>query len=309
MARAIKIVVIDPIKLGADCANCPYAIDGKPVRPVFGVGPKTPKGILVGEGPGADEISSGVPFSGNTGEQLNEELVVAKLKRDSLFVVNATCCQPIDKTEGRQRLATNCCRPVLKAQLATLPKQTPVLAMGKWAVFGLTNKDKGVMNSRGFVRADGFGTLLNPLIITWHPTYAFFNNPYEWGAFTADLQRFYRLVTDTLKPAPRRLVHSATIDDVNALLKESNGVLSIDIETAPESPELPWTGKDPTRAKLRTMGMGLATWGLSFRWDTASEELKALTKQIIEDVNITKVTQNGIWFDHRVCARYGMRFQ
>jgi uracil-DNA glycosylase len=88
-----------------------------------------------------------------TGIQLDEELLRVGLLRQRLFVVNATCClPPINKTENQMRRATVCCRPVLLNQLSKFPADTHVLAMGKWAAFALTLKDKGVMNARGFVR-------------------------------------------------------------------------------------------------------------------------------------------------------------
>lgn len=296
---------LDPIALGADCANCPYAKDGKPTHPVFGVGPSKPVGIAVGEGPGAEETETGTPFSGNTGRELDEELRTAGLPREQLFIGNVTACQPIMKSEGRQRQATNCCRLLIQHQLARFPKTTPVLAMGKWAAFGLTGKDRRIMSSRGFVRQAGLGTLPNPLIVTWHPTYAFYHNPYEWGAFTCDLQRFKRLCTNTLRPGPERLETNPTLADIALLVKLP--AVSIDIETAPETEDTPWTGKDPTRCRLRTMGMGISTWGLSFQWDTASPEMKTATARLLADPKIIKVTQNGPWFDHRVLLRYGMK--
>jgi hypothetical protein len=50
--------------------------------------------------------------------------------------------------------AVQCCRPVLLEQLKHLPKDIPVLAMGKWAYAGLEGKNKSILEARGFVRKD-----------------------------------------------------------------------------------------------------------------------------------------------------------
>lgn len=133
--------------------DCPFAKEGVPNNPVWGEGPDTPVGILVGEGPGREEAEGGRPFIGATGQALDVELFHAGLRRKELAIVNATCCQPVlPKKEVDMRNAVLACRPAFLSQLANLPEDLPVLAMGKWAFFALTGKDKGVMKARGFIR-------------------------------------------------------------------------------------------------------------------------------------------------------------
>lgn len=65
-----RILVSDAVEIirgpvaGADCASCPFAVDGKPAHdPVRGIGPaKDPRFIILGEGPGGNEVRLGVPF-------------------------------------------------------------------------------------------------------------------------------------------------------------------------------------------------------------------------------------------------------
>lgn len=67
--------------------------------------------------------------------------------------MNATCCFPkLPKKETEMRKAVECCRPAFFSQLKNLPSTIPILAMGKWGYFALTNKDRGVMKARGFIR-------------------------------------------------------------------------------------------------------------------------------------------------------------
>lgn len=141
------------LALGPDCERCPYAKEGQPDRPVLGEGPSNPIGILVGEGPGREEVEAGRPYVGITGRQLDDELFAVGLLREKLFIVYATMCWPTKRGERESRLAAQCCRPALLRALKPFDPSTPTFAMGKWAVFALTGKDKGVMGARGFVRS------------------------------------------------------------------------------------------------------------------------------------------------------------
>lgn len=85
---------------------------------------------------------------------MDDELVAAKLVRSRLYVVNAMCCMPTTHKEQDMRKAATCCKPALLNQLAPFDEQTPVFAMGKWAMFGMTGKDRGIASSRGFVRPE-----------------------------------------------------------------------------------------------------------------------------------------------------------
>lgn len=141
-----------------------------------------------------------------------------------------------------------------------------------------------------------------PLILTWHPTYAYFHNPFEWGAFEADLERFGRLIKGTLEPQPNIITNPSGAD---ILRIAECGIVAVDIETAPENYEETWTGKDPTRAKLKTIGLGNTQEGCSLTWPPSREQADALFK-VLGDAAITKVFHNGAWFDLRVLKRFGV---
>ena len=85
------------------------------------------------------------------------------------------------------------------------------------------------------------------------------------------------------------------------------GWVAFDIETMPENPDEPWTGKDPTRARLRTMSFGFEDEGFSFFWAEQSSATKAKVRDLLADPRVVKVGMNIVWFDNRVLARYGLR--
>lgn len=142
-------------------------------------------------------------------------------------------------------------------------------------------------------------------IVTWSPAQAFFGMPYEAANFIIDVQRFARAMSGSLEPSPQVIVR-ASVDDLRALARLGEPI-AVDIETAPRDDMGSWTGKDPTLAKLRTLGFGTCMRGLSFVWTDADDETRAEAARIIESPALLKVVHNGIYFDNRVLARYGMR--
>lgn len=296
----------DPTKLGAQCAQCPLAREGKPHRPVLADIVPNPTWIRVGESPGGDEALTGINFKGQTGKQLEEEQRLAGLDGHAAITLNVIACMPPQsgKTEALMGKALKCCRPAFEAQISRYGN-LPALVMGKWAARGYsawagTKLPKGGINKgRGFIRD-------NPRtgakwIWTWHPTYALFREPYAAGAFGIDLGRFRRLLDGKLRPGPSKLITSPTVEDVYAVAVERR--VAVDVETAPRSMDARWTGKDPLRARLRTIGLGNAEWGLSFAYEPRNRALIEAAKEVML-VN-TVVTQNGPWFDRPVLSRHG----
>lgn len=144
-------------------------------------------------------------------------------------------------------------------------------------------------------------------IVTYHPTFALFYQPYEAGTFVADVKRFGRMIRGELEPYPREEVVRAGPADLARLIAEAKrhhrGVLSLDIETAPSDYSMPWTGKDPTRAVLKTIGFGHTERGVSF-WVKGADITHIAGTLGREDLLF--VLQNGPWFDLRVLERYGL---
>lgn len=150
------------------------------------------------------------------------------------------------------------------------------------------------------------------LIATWHPTFAFFHNPFAWGAFDCDVARFKRMLTGKLEKLPKEkdLVTKPTWKDVRRLFKEclKKGLpVALDIETIPEGgaeSDERWTGKDPLRCQLQLLGVGCETWGLSHRWTDGHLRVERELAKWLRDPRVCKTLQNGDWFDLRVLARY-----
>jgi DNA polymerase I-like protein with 3'-5' exonuclease and polymerase domains len=144
------------------------------------------------------------------------------------------------------------------------------------------------------------------LIASYHPTFAFFYAPTEYGVFQTDLQRFARMLGGTTRAKPKALVTNPTVGQIEAMFRSAPRIAT-DIETRPEHWSEPWTGKDPLRAKLRAIGLGNTEWGLALDCTHNNIRQREAIKKGYENQNIVKVLHNGIWYDDRCLKRYGFK--
>lgn len=117
------------------------------------VGPLTnPEGVFIlGSGPGREDLKAQEPLSGLTGKEMDEVLMEAGLHRSKLLVANAYACHaPEPRRDADERAAINACRPLLQHYLKNIPKDTPTLLAGKWALLAVTGDEDGLMATRGF---------------------------------------------------------------------------------------------------------------------------------------------------------------
>lgn len=234
--------------------------------------------------------------------ELDLTLAAFGIARSRLNVLNAIACTPPwgKKSEENMRLAAKACRPLFLGQLTTHTPAIPSITMGKWAFWAASQQEKAIGRARGFVRSTELSTTT---IATWHPTFALFRNPWEAGAFDADVKRFGRAIAGKLRPNGK-VVLNPSVRTLEALLKEP--YLATDIETAPENKAEGWTGKDPTRAKLKIIGFGTEDKAWVLVWSKLSYDKKDMVRRILASTKTVKVLQNGYWFDIRVLRRYGM---
>ena len=135
----------DPRKHGARCDLCPLA--GTEYVPYMPPSKKL-KLVIVGEGPGRKEVNQRRPFVGITGDILNDELRDAGIDRDEAHVTNSLLC--LGYTDKDNERAGECCAPRLLKELAALPKDVPILTLGKAATKSVLGV-KSILLARGFV--------------------------------------------------------------------------------------------------------------------------------------------------------------
>ena len=165
----------DPVRHGANCKNCPR-------RGQTPVGPSGPTGARIcwlGQDPGVTEVQMGQPFVGATGKRLAniwaqaEKSIGKEIPRREIFVTNTCCCLPVTKSPKEAKLAADCCRPRLLAELSQLHPDAWILAMGKWAYYALSGKLKGQGKFQGFH-------------LPWRPDEAGESSPADMGSGGGD---------------------------------------------------------------------------------------------------------------------------
>lgn len=162
-----------------DCTRCALAKGRNKL--VFGDGDPNARLMFVGEGPGADEDASGLPFVGRGGQLLNNMIGAMGLKRDQVYIANVVKCRPPgNRTPEPDEAHT--CSPFLFRQIDVVRPQV-IVALGQTAVTYLTGEKRPLSAWRGTVHPLR-GT---KLIVTYHPAFLL-RDPNQKKHAWADLQ-------------------------------------------------------------------------------------------------------------------------
>ncbi len=155
-------------------------------------GPPTARIMIVGEAPGAEEVQTGVPFSGASGQELNRCLHEAGIMRSECFVTNVARQQPpgndiskfipkakkditADCVQFRDKKVKPCLREgaELLAREIELVKPILIIALGNVALWALTGK-WGITDWRGSqLEQDLVPAARCKVIPTYHPAALF----------------------------------------------------------------------------------------------------------------------------------------
>ena len=175
-----------------DCRRCKLCSGRKNI--VFGVGNPRARLVFVGEGPGAEEDTQGIPFVGAAGQLLTRMIQAMGLSRDDVYICNVVKCRPPGNRNPEPDEIT-ACQPFLQGQLEAIGPEV-IVALGKFAAQTLLRSDTPITRLRGQWR-QYVGV---PLMPTFHPAYLL-RNPAEKKAAWTDLQA----VMERLQlPPPRR---------------------------------------------------------------------------------------------------------
>jgi uracil-DNA glycosylase family protein len=152
------------------CRSCP--LWERATQVVFGAGPADARIIAVGEQPGDQEDLEGRPFVGPAGRVFDDALEAAGIDRDAVYVTNAVKhfkWEPRGKRRIHQkpnRTEVVACHQWIEAELAALPTDAVVLALGATAGQSLVGPSFRVGASRGVDLEVG----PRKLVATIHPS-------------------------------------------------------------------------------------------------------------------------------------------
>jgi DNA polymerase len=164
-----------------DCTRCPLAYGGRR-KIVFGDGDPNAQLMFVGEGPGADEDASGIPFVGKAGQLLNNMIAAMGLQRDQVYIANIVKCRPPANRTPEYVEATTC-SPFLLEQIDVVQPKI-IVALGATAATYLL----GVKQSLSSLRGNWYTVRGAKAVVTYHPAFLL-RDPRMKGEAWKDLQR------------------------------------------------------------------------------------------------------------------------
>lgn len=175
-----------------ECMRCPLATLGRH-KIVFGDGDPCARLMFVGEGPGADEDATGLPFVGRAGKLLDNMIAAMGLKREQVYIANVVKCRP-PKNRTPEPIEANTCMPFLRRQIAAIQPEV-IVALGSTAATYLLGVKASLASLRGRIH-DAFGA---KLVVTYHPAYLL-RDPRQKAEAWKDLQIVMKELG--LKPHP-----------------------------------------------------------------------------------------------------------
>ncbi len=114
---------------------------------VFGEGDARSRLMFIGEGPGADEDTSGRPFVGRAGQLLTQILQAAGIERDAVYITNVVKCRPPgNRTPLPEESAA--CDGYLQAQILLINPAILVL-LGSTPTKWILKTTEGISRLRG----------------------------------------------------------------------------------------------------------------------------------------------------------------
>jgi uracil-DNA glycosylase len=161
-----------------DCTRC--RLHERRSKIVFGSGNQQAKLVFVGEGPGADEDASGLPFVGRAGQLLTQmiEGTAQKegipIKREDVYICNVVKCRPPENRTPLPDEMEICGQFLTRQLLAIQPKAICVL--GATAAKALLDRKEGVTKMRG----NWYRWHDIQVMVSYHPSYLL--RPYNQSA-------------------------------------------------------------------------------------------------------------------------------
>jgi DNA polymerase len=163
-----------------DCTRCPLAYAGRR-NIVFADGDPNARLMFVGEGPGADEDATGVPFVGKAGQLLNNMIAAMGLKREDVYIANIVKCRP-PANRVPEPVEANTCTQFLVRQIDIVQPQV-IVALGATAATYLLGVKQSLASLRGrWHEVRGAKTM-----VTYHPAFLL-RDPRQKGEAWKDLQ-------------------------------------------------------------------------------------------------------------------------
>ena len=317
------------------CDRCPFAVNGKPQKPVRGIGPKKPRWTVIGMEPGQVELVRGEPFVGPSGELFNKILAQLGVDRPTLWITNLALCATRTATDAQKQQAYDACRPRLLQELRENAPNTPVLTLGAAPAQAFLGDEFSITQLAGSlhdVDADGSGKL-RPLIPAFHPALLLrseeTSGPDLYWRLLYDAGKAERLArgdavrfTDDLDVEVVDPARAERLVEAVCAQAEKDKSITIDFETKVK-PEVEAryeilraqdrcfadahpSALRPHEAQITAVGIGSAAYAISVRWEILTAKAKARIRGIFASKAILKIGHNLRLYDRPVARRHNL---
>jgi uracil-DNA glycosylase len=163
-----------------DCTRCKLHKGRNKI--VFGDGNPKARLVFIGEGPGADEDKTGLPFVGRAGKLLTQMIEAMGLQRQDVYICNVVKCRPPENRKPEDDEVSTC-SPFLLRQLDVIVPKV-LVCLGAVAAQTLLETNRGISQFRGeWLEWRG-----HKLMATYHPAYLL-RNPAAKSEVWKDLQK------------------------------------------------------------------------------------------------------------------------
>jgi|ERR1051326_4610357 DNA polymerase len=146
---------------------CGVCKQGMPI--VFGIGPARAELMLIGEGPGVDDVQSEQPFQGQAGMLLTKMLAAINVARSEPYICNVIkCIPPGERNFSVEEIED--CRPLLLRQILAVGPRL-ILAFGALAAQTLLRSKKTISELRGQLYTLRLNNREIAVVPTFNPAY------------------------------------------------------------------------------------------------------------------------------------------
>ena len=153
------------------CTKCPQLAATRQTV-VFGAGNADADLMFVGEAPGANEDTQGLPFVGQAGKLLDQLLEEIGLARADVFINNTLCCRPPGNRDPQPVEIENCQSYLLQKIELVRPKV--ICTLGNFATKLLRGDPTGISRVHGRDEIVTIGARRVRLLPLFHPAAALY---------------------------------------------------------------------------------------------------------------------------------------
>jgi len=269
------------------CKDCPFK-----GRPKVKYERNSPKLVVIGECPGREELESGKPFIGPSGQLLMKTFSLFGLSRKDYSILNSMRCPklPNDSRADIESAVKHCKEYVMQA--LEILKPDLIVLLGEWSLLQHLNRKK-IGKFRGEIHNVGPYTY----IATYHPSYILRQAHAGYPNIpVSKMGEAEKLFYSDIKEAVEYLKHGKTPEieiEYSSIDPPTSKVVAFDLETE---------NLDVVHTNGEVLAISVAGKDKIYSARIKDNKLKPKIKQILSDPKIIKVVHNRP-FDEWICKK------